>query len=302
MPVSAPGASVVTVSPEQQLDLADILFDEAEYSAAITEYRRFVNLFPDHSRFDYAVFQVARACLVTGDVEKALPIFERLRRSAVDRRYAVEAFFMVGRCRLLLGNPGPAVSVLKELIASVDDIDIKDRAYYHIGWICLEAEPVLSMTAVQRAGEYFSKISDKNQGIYRVGVLTGRLHDVSLDKNGPLCSVKNPVLAGTLAVLPGAGYVYCGRYHDALMSFLFNTGLAVAAWEAFDSDLEALGALIGFVGTGFYAGSIYGSVSASHKYNRANSKQFLDRLDDIRIDFLPLSTGRGAAVSIHVPF
>ena len=86
------------------------------------------------------------------------------------------------------------------------------------------------------------------------------------------------------------------------MSFLFNGGLAMAAYEAFNNDLEALGAVVGLVGCGFYAGSVYGSVSAAHKDNRARSREFLDRLRELRVDALPTVEGDGAVVRVRLPF
>jgi hypothetical protein len=298
----AAGSSELTISAQQQLELADILSGKAEYDSAITEYRRFAHFFPDHPQVDYAGFQVALAYFMQRDFEKALPLFESICGAGVGNRHAVEACFMVSRCCMALGRQGPAEGVLKELAASTDDVDVRDRANYHMGWICLESGAVLNPPAINRAGEYFSRISDKNQGVYKVGVLRERLLGLEVDEQGPLRSQKNPKLAGVLAVFPGAGYVYCGRYHDALMSFLVTGGMAYAAYEAFDSDLEALGALIGLAGTGFYSGSIYGSVSAAHKYNRKVSRNFLQRLNDIRIHFTPLAGGNGAMASFHVPF
>jgi len=295
-------SSVLTVSPQQQLGLADSFFEKADYAAAITEYLRFEYFFPDHARADYACFQIALSYYMRRDFEKALSLFERQCGRDVDDSYAVEACFMLSRCYMGLGWPDRAVVVLEALMASVDDIDVLDRAYYQIGWIYLESGTVLEAPVINRAGKYFSQISGKNQRPYKIDSLTGQLRDISTDRQGPLLSRKNPTLAGALAILPGAGYVYCGRYHDALMSFLFNSGMACAAWEAFDNDLEGLGALIGMVGLGFYSGSIYGSVSSAHKYNRTLLRDFLDRLDDTRVYFTPLQGGSGGMVSFHVPF
>ena len=89
---------------------------------------------------------------------------------------------------------------------------------------------------------------------------------------------KSPALAGTLAVIPGAGYLYCGRYKDALIALLVNGGLIWAAYESFSNDLYALGSVITFVEIGFYAGNIIGSVASAHKYNRKNEQQWIKHL------------------------
>ena len=68
------------------------------------------------------------------------------------------------------------------------------------------------------------------------------------------------------------------------------------------STVDRVGAVIGLVGCGFYAGNVYGSVSAAHKDNRARSREFLDRLREVRVDALPTVDGDGAVVRVRLPF
>lgn len=285
------------ISAQQQLDLADSLFDRAEYEPAITEYRRFLFFFPDHFQTDDAAFRIALAFFRSREFEKALPLFEAIYKKDPGNRYAVEARFMASSCHQALGRMELAEAVLRELAESTDNADVRDRVWYHIGWLCLESGASLNPAAVNRAGEFFARISDRHQALYRVGELTGRLKE-----QVPLAGRKHPGLAGALAVFPGGGYVYCGRYHDALMSCLFIGGMAYAAGEAFHNDLEGLGALIGLVGSGFYAGSIYGSVTAAHKWNRALSRDFLLNLRDIRVDMTSAGREGGAMARVRVSF
>jgi hypothetical protein len=44
---------------------------------------------------------------------------------------------------------------------------------------------------------------------------------------------KNPVYAGTLAIVPGLGHAYVPRYRDAIVSFLVNGLFIWAAVQAF---------------------------------------------------------------------
>jgi hypothetical protein len=119
----------------------------------------------------------------------------------------------------------------------------------------------------------------------------------------PLYPTKSPRLAGFLSVLPGAGFAYCGRYRDALAAFLLNAGLILAACESFDNDNEALGAVIAFVGAGFYGGNIYGAVSSAHKYNRSSRQRFLEDLHSrtgVTLSLLP--ERRAIAVGLRYRF
>jgi hypothetical protein len=298
----ASASSALSISPEQQLDLADAFFSRAEYDAAVAEYSRFSHFFPEHPRAVYAGFKTALSYFLKQDYEKALPLFGALAGRGVDDHYGVEARFMISRCSLAMGRPGPAAAVLQNLIASVDNVDVRDRAYYHLGWISLLSQPMIDAAVVNRADEYFARISDKNRVVYNLGAMTNMLQGVEIDGKGRLLPRKKPQLAGALAVIPGAGYVYCGRYQDALASFLLNTVMACAVYEAFDAHMEALGGLIGTVGFGFYAGSIYGSISAAHKFNRAHSVRFLNRLQDIRVETGPLADQDGISLRLHLPF
>lgn len=298
----AVGSSLVTISSDKQMALADTLFRQAEYDQAIAEYRRFVVFFPDDPGVDRACFQAGLSYYLNRNFEKGLSLFEAIAGRNGDSRYRVDACFMVSRCCLALGRRERAAAVLEKLLKTVADADTRDKACYHLGWLCLSSPVKMNADSIHRADEWFSKISDKNRTVYNVEALSERLQDVLADGKGPLLSQKHPALAGTLAVFPGAGYVYCGRYQDALMSLVLNTAMGYAACEAVDADLESLGGLIGLVGFGFYAGSIYGSISAAHKHNRARAVTFLDRLHELRVETLPMIGRQGAGVRLRIPF
>ena len=92
---------------------------------------------------------------------------------------------------------------------------------------------------------------------------------------------KNPTLAGVLALIPGAGHLYCGRPRDGAVAFLFNSALFLAARHAFDNGNNALGGLIAFTGAGFYSGSIYGSISSAHKLNRQHRNRSIQKVREL---------------------
>ncbi|NCC50323.1 MAG: membrane protein insertion efficiency factor YidD [Spartobacteria bacterium] len=80
---------------------------------------------------------------------------------------------------------------------------------------------------------------------------------------------RSPALAGTLsAIVPGSGQVYCGRYQEGFWAFVVCGAFAFASYEAFDHDLDWVGAVTTLTGLSWYSGNIYGATSAAHKYNR----------------------------------
>ena len=173
---------------------------------------------------------------------------------------------MISEAHVNLNTFGPAIINLNNLITITHDEDVRDEAYYRIGWICIET------ASWEKARLYFSKISAENKDKYQLERLNAELNK---ERSMPQ---KKPDLAGFLSIIPGAGYLYCERYQDALIAFLLNGGLILAAYESFDDNNNALGGVIAFVAFGFYAGNIYGAVTSAHKYNRKKTGQFIEKL------------------------
>ena len=173
---------------------------------------------------------------------------------------------MISESHVKLKAYGSAIINLQNLIAITDDKSVRNKAYYKIGWIYIE------MASWEKARHYFAKINEQNKDKYKLERL-----DAELDKE-KLIPKKNPGLAGFLSIIPGAGFLYCERYQDALTAFLLNGGLMYAAYESFDNGQDALGGVIAFVEIGFYTGNIYGAMTSAHKYNRVKTGQFIDKL------------------------
>jgi hypothetical protein len=198
---------------------------------------------------------------------------------------------MVSKCYTELNALGFAIINLHNIIAITDDADVKDEANYRIGWIHLE------MASWKEAKRYFSKISTQNQNKYRIEKLYAELEKARLIQK------KSPQLAGFVSIIPGAGYLYCERYQDALITFLLNGALMVAAYESFDEGHDALGGIISFVGFGFYTANFYGAVSSAHKYNRKKNGQFFKQLENAaKVDLFVDFENKGAGLALQLVF
>ena len=266
---SASAGPVLTISPDQQFDFADRYFSRGEYLKAIGEYERFIYFFPKDHRITQAKFSIAQAYFESRRFQDAIRAFESIieghhGKSLSD--FVTKSYFMISKCHLRLGAPGSAIITLRNLLALSDNSDLNDEIRYKIGWIHIET------AAWEKALSYFKQISLKNQNKYRLEALSAELSQTHRIPK------KSPCVAGILSIIPGAGYVYCGRYKDALIAFLLNGGLAYAAYEAFDHDSNALGGLIAVVEMGFYTGNIYGSVSSAHKHNQSKAARFIENL------------------------
>ncbi len=267
----------ITVDADQQYQYAQSLLDREAFDEAVYEFNRFIHFFPDDAKVPRARFQTGMAHFGAGRFSKAAVIFDERTRAGRDSTLAVEAYFMLSRCHAEQAMVEQAMVDLHNLMAVTTQKQIIDRARYELAWLHVDRG------RWKDANRIFSEISSDNQDRYGVHKMR-----TALEKSDRIPE-KNPTVAGLLSVVPGAGQIYVGRYRDAFTAVIVNTGLILAAWEAFDNELYALGGTIGFVAFGFYAGNIYGSVSSAHKYNRDRQTAFRDDL--YRLRSLTISLG-----------
>lgn len=264
------------LTADDQFAYAANLLEAGDHDTARVEFKRFIRFFPEDERVGEARFRIGQAFFDEGQAILALPVFEALIDEASDGPWGVEASLMAARCHLRTGNPVLGEIVLRNLIATSTDPRIRDRAFHETAWLRLETG------RWDRARDALDRLSPEGRRLYQADRISE-----GLSTTGTIPR-KNPRVAGTLAIIPGAGYLYLERYQDALVAFLLNGGLILAAVESFDRDQHALGGVIAFVGFGFYAGNIYGSASSAHKYNRRGERDFLTRLKEgLSVTLLP---------------
>jgi len=262
---SASSPSII-LNPDKQFNYAQELFSAKDYLTAVNEYKRFIYFFPKDERVELAMFQIGQSYFLGRQLDEAVKSFKKLTDQYFETEYSIKSYFKISEVYIALKAFDLALINLNNVITVTKDENIRDEAFYRIGWIYIET------ASWDNARHYFGKISPGNRNKFRLE----RLAD-ELDKE-TLIPQKNPKLAGFLSIIPGGGYLYCERYQDALIAFLLNGGLILAAYESFDKGHGALGGLITFVGFGFYAGNIYGSVTSAHKFNRKETGQFIYKL------------------------
>jgi len=279
-------ADVLTIDADSQFRFAQSRLDANAFDEAIAEFNRFIHFFPADPRIPRARFQTGMAYYRAGRYPAAASVFDRQTVNYEDLPLQNEAFFMLSRSHAAQGRIEQAILDLHNLTAVASNADVSDRARYEQGWLYVE------QGQWQQADQAFGAISPANRSRYRITDLRRSLaaHDE--------IPTKNPTLAGTLSIVPGGGQFYCHRYRDGLTAFLVNAGLILAAWEAFDNDLPALGGVITFVEFGFYAGNIYGAVSSAHKFNRDQMDAFKNHLNRNRSMPLSLAPAPGGAALI----
>lgn len=283
----------LTIDGDRQFQFAEKLFNNRQYRRAAEEYQRFGFFFPGDVRRRQALFKAGRAFLLAKDPAAARERFEELIQGDETDAIAVESHFMMVECDLEMKRITQAVLDLNNLIALSDDEEIRDRAYYRLGWLQID------LTDWPAARKAFASISRSGRSRFHIDELEGELG------RADRLPSRSPVLAGTLSIIPGAGQFYCNRYEDALIALAVNVGIFWAAHDAFDQDQYALGGVLAFIGMGFYAGNIYGAVGDAHKFNQNQQRRFGDSLRNHLVAGSPpweSHSPTGMLFSLHVPF
>jgi tetratricopeptide (TPR) repeat protein len=292
-PAYAYASQAVLPDPDRQFQFAEHYFQKGEYYRAIGEYERFIYFFPEAKQVELARYTIGLAYLKGQRYQEAIQAFECLIDEYQASAYAIKSYLRISEAYVQLKRYNEALINLENIVAIAPDQNIKDEAYYQRGWVYLEKG------LWRNAQTCFDKISAQNREKYRLEHLLKELDKKKLFKR------KHPSIAGLLAVVPGAGHLYCERYRDALMSFLVNGTLIFAAYEAFDHDQNALGGIITFVELGFYSGNIYSAVSSAHKYNRDEKNRFLRYLKEhakINISLGGLEGNKALMLSCRLSF
>jgi tetratricopeptide (TPR) repeat protein len=282
---------LIILSADKQFKYAQDLFTAKDYFTAAGEYKRFVYFFPRDQRVESAMYQIGMCHFFGEHYHEAVSAFKKLTEQYFETEFSIKSYYKISEAYIKLKAYDQALIDLNNLVTITHDEDVRDEAYYRIGWIYIET------ASWEEARRYFNRISAKNSRKYELERLAAEL-----DKE-TVIPKKNPKLAGVLSIVPGAGYLYCGRYQDALISFLLNSGLIYAAYESFDEGHEALGGVISFVGFGFYSGNIYGAISSAHKYNQKKTGQFIHHLkNNVKINLSADMKNRGVSLSLLFSF
>lgn len=270
IPVLWAGDGAILVTEDVQLRVADAFMQEKEYYRAITEYKRFLILFPDSGRSDYALLQAGIAYFRGGDNDGAIKNLSALRDKYPQSPHVADASFFEGLSYWKKKEHAKAGDLFLALVDVYPDSSYAPRALAGAALIELDKDnPLETKSLLRRFVETYP--DHPKTGAVREAISM-------LDGYADLPQ-KSEVLAGIMsALLPGAGYAYAGDYGTAVMSLLVNGAFIAGTWTAFAQELYAVGALAGGVGVPFYIGNIYGSALAVKKWNQAVRQEARERV------------------------
>ena len=260
--------SIVTEELKKQFDFAEYLFNETDYYRAISEYKRFIFLYPFHPLAEKSRFKICECYYKAKRWHEAVEALNRFIADYPASPLKEDAFYLKGLSEKELKFYKEAISSLEVASLSLSD-GLRNRSFFQIALVYVDLEDW------KAARTYFSKISDTSPLYPSAWTFSSELENVDMLPR------KSPGLAGTLAaVLPGAGHLYTERPRDALVAFLLNGAFIWAAIELFKDDNYVAGGLVTFFELGWYTGNIYSAVGSAHKYNRRVKNEFIQNIKE----------------------
>jgi tetratricopeptide (TPR) repeat protein len=251
-------ANSIVITDEVQLGLADSFMADNEYYRAVTEYMKFLYLFPDSERTPYALLQIGMANYQGGEHRQAIEYFARVRATYSSEYFPTAAFYE-GVCYEKLKQPDKARDAFDRAFFFDPSTDpaataLIGRSLNRAG----QSDTAASRASLQKHLELFPD-SERFEGATRSLILLDEFETAPR---------KSPAMAGTMsAILPGSGHMYAGRYKDGMMSLLINGLFIAGTVAAIDDENYAVAAIVGGVGLPFYLGNIYGAANAANKWN-----------------------------------
>lgn len=263
----------ILITGDLQLKIADAFLDEGEYYRAVTEYKRFLILFPNSGTADYASFKIGMAYFQGEEYGQAARSFLNLRQKYPGCSYTVQAGYLEGISQWKMKNYDSSRKTLEEIAERNPQSEYAPRSLLAICLAALEAfKAEESRQALQRFLDRYPEHPGKEK-------VEGAL--VQIDRLQKLPE-KSPLLAGIMsALLPGSGYLYAERYGDGITAFVINGLFIAGTLTAVHQAHYALAGIVGGVGTPFYLGNIYGSANAAKKWNLMARKEIIHQVYQI---------------------
>jgi T7SS, ESX-1 secretion system protein EccA1, N-terminal domain len=285
-------ASDPLTDADQILGFADALFNAGDYFRAITEYKRFLFLYPTEARAGRVQLQVGLSYQRGQQWDDARQTFERIAEQHSDAAVRAEAAYRVGETSFQQGRYAQAIADLRPVAERYGPTSVGERARYLLGWSYLRTRQWPKASQTFEAIATTSPLFPSSRALAEAA------------REGEQLPRKSPALAGLLsAVIPGTGHFYTGRWRDGTIALLLNGAFLAAGIEAVSAGNEAAAGVLLFFEAAWYSGTIYGAVNAAHKYNRDLEDRWLQGLERQHSPAgRSLSRMSPALVLVHIPF
>ena len=240
-----------TTPQDSLLAFADYLFSDRQYELAVREYRRYIYLHECVSLRDTGVSERSDSrdhAWARDRMIQALLEIKKYREAAQEARrcpnHEVQAFSL-GR---VFHDSGQLDSAMF-YFGQVTDTSLADETARYLGLTLAKS------FEFEAAGRY----------------LTLPAHPVKH---------RSPALAGILAIVPGAGQVYAGRWGDGAYALSMILTGSAASYYYYKHDESVKFTLSLAVTSVFYAANIYSAIVAAKNYNLYQNHSYLREIED----------------------
>jgi hypothetical protein len=259
----------VVVSSDEQLAFARSLLKDGKYELAVIELERLIHFLPEDPKVREARYLIGVCYVLARRYEAAREALLPLTQSRINDGFGEKSLFLMGESYYRQGFYSEASLYFEKVLNENPPPETKGLCTYRLGWIKMH------MDKWDEASHYFGSVGESSF-LYRKAQTLA-----SESLSGKDLPYKSPNAAGVLgAIVPGLGHTYVGRYRDGGVAFLLNGLFIWATVEAFQSDQNVLGGILAFLELGWYSGSIYSAVNATHKYNRRLRDDFFRGLPE----------------------
>ncbi|MEO8232165.1 MAG: hypothetical protein ABI638_07765 [Ignavibacteriota bacterium] len=230
-------------SPQNIKLFANFLFCEKDYLRAVEEYQKYLQLIDD----DSVQFKVAIGYSLMNDQTNALSKFGLIKKTSV--------FYDASKIQKLKS----------QFLINIDSI------FYQSADLLINSNSIYSNNAYKLKNTsllFFDKnLRSKENFLIPFGDDEKNKLSVFYNlKNNP--PYKSETLAGIFsAIIPGSGKIYTENYGDGITAFLLTGLFTYLAYTNFEHDHPTRAWIFTALGSGFYAGNVYGSIASAQIFN-----------------------------------
>ena len=249
---------------ESVLLFADHLYRLGEHSRAAAEYERYLFLASLEAPQEASIrFRIAESLRCAGQFDRSLAIFHDLLAQEAPGAAREAVVYGIAFDYLLMER-------YQQSLEALASFPPERLGQYRPAYCLLEGMDLMFLGRWRQA-----------HGVLAGCPAAGAEGLKAIAARALSVRPKSPALAGVLSgLLPGSGKIYAGESGDGVQAF-FLIGL-LAALSAFGFHSEGPDSVRGWIylslGGLFYAGNIYGSVTAASRYNKRMKETLLDEL------------------------
>ena len=260
----------ILLTDDVQLKVADAFMAEGEFYRAITEFKKFLILFPDSDKADYALFTIGVAYYKGEEYAAAARTLASLQEKYPESANLLQARYLEGLSFWKLKDHEKARATFEALADRYPESEYAPRALVASSLVALDADRAgISRDGLERFVRQYPD-DPRVENVREAMALLDEYQDLPQ---------KSPVLAGVMsAIIPGSGYMYAGHYGDGITAFLINGLFIAGTITGINQENYAVGAIVGGIGLPFYFGNIYGSANAAKKWNLGVRDQLRNKI------------------------